>query len=66
MTNLRLNRDIKTFFLSRNEIDKLERKSRVKKIDKDKISEFRDLSMRDSRSFRNLVFESESQSESQS
>jgi hypothetical protein len=35
-------------------------------INKDKISAFRDSSMRDSRSFRDFVFESESQSESQS
>jgi hypothetical protein len=64
MTNLQLNRDTKAFALSRNEIDKLVRKSRVKKKDKDKISAFRDSSMRDSRSSRDFVLESESQSES--
>jgi hypothetical protein len=64
MTNLRFNRDTKASASSRNEIDKFVRKSRVKKKDKDKISAFRDSSMRDSRSSRDLVFESESQSES--
>jgi hypothetical protein len=66
MTNLRFNRDAKTFVSFRNEIDKLVRKSRVKKKNKDKVSAFRDSSMRDSRSFRDFVFESESQSESSS
>jgi hypothetical protein len=64
MTNLRLNRDTKAFAFFRNEIDKLVRKSSVKKRDKDKIFAFRDSSMRDSRSSRDFVFESESQFES--
>jgi hypothetical protein len=63
MTNLRLNRDAKASVLSRNEIDKFVRKSRVKKRDKDKISASRDSSMRDSRSLRDSVSESESQFE---
>ncbi len=63
---LRFNRDTKASALFRNEIDKFVRKSRVKKRDKDKISAFRDSSMRDSRSLRDFVFESESQSESSS
>jgi hypothetical protein len=66
MTNLRFNRDTKASALFRNEIDKLVRKSRVKKKNKDKISAFRDSSMRDSRSFRDSVFEFESQFESSS
>ncbi len=61
---LRLNRDTKASAFFRNEIDKLVRKSRVKKKDKNKISAFRDSSMRDSRSSRDFVFESEFQSES--
>jgi hypothetical protein len=64
MTNLRFNRDAKASVFFRNEIDKFVRKSRVKKKDKDKISAFRDSSMRDSRSLRDFMFESESQSES--
>ncbi len=66
MTNLRFNRDAKASALFRNEIDKFVRKFRVKKKNKDKISAFRDSSMRDSRSFRDFVSESESQSESSS
>jgi hypothetical protein len=64
MTNLRLNRDMKTFVSSRNEIVKLDRKSRVKKINKDKVSAFRDSSM--FKKFRAFVFEFESQFESKS
>jgi hypothetical protein len=63
---LRFNRDTKASAFSRNEIDKFVRKSRVKKKEKNKISAFRDSSMRDSRSFRDSVSESESQSESSS
>jgi hypothetical protein len=63
---LRFNRDTKASAFFRNEIDKFVRKSRVKKKNKDKISALRDSSMRDSRSFRDFVFESESQSESSS
>jgi hypothetical protein len=66
MTNLRFYRDAKIFAFSRNEIDKLVRKSRVKKKDKDKISAFRDSSMRDSRSSRDSMFESEFQFETSS
>jgi hypothetical protein len=66
MMILRLNRDTKASALFRNEIDKFVRKSRVKKKNKDKISAFRDSSMRDSRSLRDFVFEFESQSESSS
>jgi ABC-type antimicrobial peptide transport system permease subunit len=66
MTNLRFNRDTKASAFFRNEIDKFVRKSRVKKRNKNKISALRDSSMRDSRSFRDSVFESESQSESSS
>jgi hypothetical protein len=66
MTNLRLNRDTKASAFFRNEIDKFVRKSRVKKKDKDKIFALRDSSMRDFRSSRDSVFESESQSESSS
>jgi sensor histidine kinase YesM len=66
MMILRLNRDTKAFAFFRNEIDKFVRKSRVKKRDKDKIFAFRDSSMRDSRLFRDFVFESESQFESSS
>jgi hypothetical protein len=66
MMILRLNRDTKAFASSRNEIDKFVRKSRVKKRNKDKISAFRDSSMRDSRSLRDFVSESESQRESES
>jgi hypothetical protein len=63
MTNLRFNRDAKASAFSRNEIDKLVRKSRVKKKNKDKISALREQSMRDSRSFRDSVSKSESQFE---
>jgi hypothetical protein len=66
MTNLRLNRDTKVSAFFRNEIDKFVRKSCVKKRNKDKILAFRDSSMRDSRSLRDFVFESESQFESSS
>jgi hypothetical protein len=66
MTNLRFNRDTKASAFFRNEINKFVRKSRVKKRNKDKISAFRDSSMRDSRSSRDFVFEFESQSESSS
>jgi uncharacterized membrane protein (DUF106 family) len=59
MINLRLNRDTKVFASSRDEIVKHDRKSRVKKIDKNKISALRDSSM-------SRKLESESQSESQS
>jgi hypothetical protein len=45
MTNLRLNRDTKSFASFRDEIVKRDRKFRVKKIDKNKISAFRDSSM---------------------
>ncbi len=62
----RFNRDTKASAFLRNEIDKLVRKSRVKKKDKNKISAFRDSSMRDSRSSRDSVFEFESQRESES
>jgi hypothetical protein len=65
MTNLRFNRDTKASASFRDDVVKRDRKSRVK-IDKDKISAFRDSSMRDSRSSRDSVPESESQSESQS
>jgi hypothetical protein len=65
MTNLQFHRDTKIFVFFRNEIDKLDRKSRVKKTNKHKISAFRDSSMRDSRSFRDFVFEFEFQSDSQ-
>jgi hypothetical protein len=64
MMTFRLNRDTKISVFFRNEIDKFDRKSRVKKKDKNKIFAFRDSSMRDSRSSRDFVFESESQSES--
>ncbi len=60
----RFNRDTKAFVFFRNEINKLDRKSRVKKKNKDKISAFRDSSMRDSESSHDFVFESESQFES--
>jgi hypothetical protein len=63
MTNLQFNRDTKTSAFFRNEIDKFVRKSRVKKKNKDKIAALRDSSMRDSQSFRDSVFESESQFE---
>jgi sensor histidine kinase YesM len=66
MTNLRLNRDTKASAFFRNEIDKFVRKSRVKKKNKDKIFAFRDSSMRDSRSLRDFVSESESQFKSSS
>jgi hypothetical protein len=66
MTNLRFNRDTKVFTFFRNEIDKLDRKSRVKKINKDKISTFRDSSMHDSRSFRDFMLEFEFQFKFQS
>jgi K+-sensing histidine kinase KdpD len=66
MIILRFNRNTKASASFRNEIDKLDRKFRVKKKDKDKISALRDSSMRDSRSSRDFVFESESQSESSS
>jgi hypothetical protein len=66
MTNLWLNRDTKASAFPRNEVDKPDRKSRVKKTDKDKVSALRDSSMRDSKSFRDLVSESKSQFESQS
>jgi hypothetical protein len=66
MTNLRFNRDTKASAFFRNEINKFVRKFRVKKKDKDKISALRDSSMRDSRSLRDFMFESESQSESSS
>jgi hypothetical protein len=59
MTNLRLNRDTKTFAFFRNEIDKLDRKSRVKKTNKDKIAALRNSSMRDCRSLRDSVSEFE-------
>jgi hypothetical protein len=65
MTNLRLNRDTKISAYSRNEIDKLDCKSRVIKTNKDKIAALRDSSMRDSRSSRDFVLESKSQFESQ-
>jgi hypothetical protein len=64
MTNLRLNRDTKASASSRNEIVKLDLKSRVKKIDKDKVLASRDSSM--SKKLRAFVSESESQSESKS
>jgi hypothetical protein len=64
MTNLRLNRDTKAFASFRNEIVKLDRKLRVKKINKDKVFASRDSSM--SKKLRVLVLESESQSESKS
>jgi hypothetical protein len=66
MTNLRFNRDTKASAFFRNEVDKFVRKSRVKRENKNKISAFRDSSMRDSRSLRDFVSESESQSESSS
>jgi hypothetical protein len=64
MMIFRFNRDTKAFVFFRNEINKLDRKSRVKKKNKDKISAFHDSSMRDSRSSRDFVFEFESQSKS--
>ncbi len=64
MMTFRFNCDTKASVLFRNEIDKFVRKSRVKKKNKDKISALRDSSMRDSRSSRDFVFKSESQSES--
>ncbi len=63
MTNLRFKRDTKAFAFSRNEIDKSNRKFRVKKTNKDKVFALRDSSMHDSRSSRDLVFESKSQFE---
>ncbi len=65
MTNLRFNRDTKIFVFFRDEIIKRDRKLRVK-IDKNKIFTFRDSSMRDSRLFRDFVFEFKSQFKSQS
>jgi hypothetical protein len=65
MTNLRLNRDTKAFVFFRDEIVKRDRKSRFK-IDKNKTSAFRDSSMRNSRSLRDFVSESEFQSDFQS
>jgi hypothetical protein len=65
MTSLRLNRDTKVSAFFRDDVVKCDRKLRVK-IDKNKISAFRDSSMRDSRSLRDSVFESESQFEFQS
>jgi hypothetical protein len=62
MTNLRLNRDTKASAFFRDEIVKRDRKSRVKKIDKNKISAFRDSSM--SKKLSAFVFESEFQRES--
>jgi hypothetical protein len=62
MTNLRFNRDTKASAFSRNEIVKRDRKSRVKKIDKDKIFAFRDSSM--FKKLRTFVFEFKSQFES--
>jgi hypothetical protein len=60
MTNLRFNHDTKAFVSFRDEIVKRDRKSRVKKIDKDKIFAFRDSSM-----FKKLfAFKSEFQHES--
>jgi hypothetical protein len=64
MMTFRFNRDTKAFIFFRNEIDKFDRKSRIKKKNKNKISAFRDSSMRDFRSFHDFVLESESQSES--
>jgi hypothetical protein len=62
MINLRLNRDTKASAFLRDEIVKRDRKFRVKKIDKNKISAFRNSSM-----FKKLsAFESESQCESKS
>jgi hypothetical protein len=65
MMILKFNSTRKFLFFFRNEIDKLDRKSRVKKTNKDKISAFRNSSMRDSRLFRDFIFKSESQSEFQ-
>ncbi len=65
MTNLQFNRYTKIFAFFRNEIDKFDRKSRVKKTNKNKVSAFRESSMRDSRSFRDFVFKFESQSDFQ-
>jgi hypothetical protein len=61
MTNLRLNRDTKASASLRDEIVKRDRKSRVKKIDKNKISAFRNSSM-----FKKLESKLESQRESKS
>jgi hypothetical protein len=62
MINLRLNRDTKASASLRDEIVKRDRKSRVKKIDKNKISALRDSSM-----FKELsALESESERESNS
>jgi hypothetical protein len=64
MRNLRFNRDTKAFASSRNEIVKRDRKSRVQKMNKDKIFAFRDSSML--KKSRVLAFEFEFQSESKS
>jgi DNA-binding transcriptional regulator YbjK len=64
MINLRFNRDIKVSASSRDEIVKRDRKSRAKKIDKSKISAFRNSSMRKKSSA--LESESERESNSQS
>jgi hypothetical protein len=64
MINLRLNRDIKASASLRDEIVKRDRKSRVKKIDKSKISASRNSSMR--KELFALESESERESNSQS
>jgi hypothetical protein len=64
MINLRLNHDTKASASSRDEIVKRDRKSRVKKIDKNKIFALRDSSM--SRESFTLEFKSERESNLQS
>jgi hypothetical protein len=64
MINLRLNRDTKASAFFRDEIVKRDRKSRVKKIDKNKILAFRDSSM--FKEFSALESESERESNLQS
>jgi ABC-type multidrug transport system fused ATPase/permease subunit len=66
MTNLRFNRDTKAFVSSRDDVFKLDRKSRVKKTNKNKIAALRVSFVRDSRQFSASTSEFESsQSESQ-
>jgi hypothetical protein len=62
MMNLQLNHNTKVFAFFRNEIVKRDRKSRVKKINKDKVSVLRNSSM--FKKLRAFMCESESQSES--
>jgi hypothetical protein len=62
MTNLRFNHDMKIFVFFRNEIVKRDRKSRVQKMNKDKVVAFWDSSML--KKFRAFAFEFERQFES--